>query len=146
MNKEPVFVDEYLPYLLARAGHIISNEFHAIVETSGVTLMEWRVMASLWGKDFVSVGELAVIVLSKQPTLTKLVIRMEMNGWVKRFAAIQDKRQSLVSLTDIGRAKVEPLIEQARQHEDGWVQRLDQHEMILFKELLSKMIPLKKED
>ena len=73
MTNSAGFVDDYLAYLLARASHLISSEFHAVVEASGLSLMEWRVMASLSGKDSLSINELASIVLAKQPTVTKLV-------------------------------------------------------------------------
>ena len=111
------FVDDYLAYLLARASHLISSEFHAVVEASGLSLMEWRVMASLSGKDSLSIQELADIVLAKQPTVTKLVGRMQEAGWVLRCDAAHDRRQSLVSLTAAGRDKVRGLLQKARQHE-----------------------------
>ena len=111
------FVDDYLAYLLARASHLISSEFHAVVEASGLSLMEWRVMASLSGKESLSINELADIVLAKQPTVTKLVGRMQESGWVTRSDATHDKRQSLVKLTAAGRRKVQPLLVQAKAHE-----------------------------
>jgi DNA-binding MarR family transcriptional regulator len=111
------FVDDYLAYLLARASHLISSEFHEVVEASGLSLMEWRIMASLSGKSALSISELADIVLAKQPTVTKLVGRMQAAGWVLRCDADHDKRQSLVSLTAHGREKVKPLLRQARLHE-----------------------------
>lgn len=117
MSSAPGFVDDYLAYLLARASHLISSEFHAVVEAQGLSLMEWRVMASLSGKVALSVGELANIVLAKQPTVTKLVGRMAEAGWVQRTDASHDKRQSLVSLTLVGCHKVKPLLALAQAHE-----------------------------
>lgn len=69
-----------------------------------------------------SINELASIVLAKQPTVTKLVGRMQDAGWVKRCDAAHDKRQSLVSLTAAGRRKVLPLLKlpllkQVKAHE-----------------------------
>ncbi len=117
MTSSPGFVDDYLAYLLARASHLISSEFHAVVEANGLSLMGGRVMASLSGKDSLSINELASIVLAKQPTVTKLVGRMQEAGWVKRSDAAHDKRQSLVRLTAAGRRKVQPLLKQAKAHE-----------------------------
>lgn len=134
------FVDDYLAYLLARASHLISSEFHAVVEASGLSLMEWRVMASLSGKPSLSVGELADIVLAKQPTVTKLVGRMEEAGWVRRVDATHDKRQSLVSLTPIGQRKVKPLLDKARAHEQGVVSELGTCEADRLKQLLMQLI------
>ena len=134
------FVDDYLAYLLARASHLISSEFHAVVEASGLSLMEWRVMASLSGKDALSVGELADIVLAKQPTVTKLVGRMQEAGWVRRVDAAQDKRQSLVSLTPAGQRKVRPLLAKASAHEAGVVAELGEPATDQLKQVLMRLI------
>ncbi len=140
MGSAPGFVDDYLAYLLARASHLISSEFHAVVEANGLSLMEWRVMASLSGKDALSVGELANIVLAKQPTVTKLVGRMEDAGWVKRVDAPHDKRQSLVSLTPAGQRKVKPLLDQARAHEAQVMADIGTAEVAQLKRTLEKII------
>ena len=140
MNGTPGFVDDYLAYLLACASHLISSEFHAMVEASGLSLMEWRVMASLSGKDALSVGELADIVLAKQPTVTKLVGRMAEAGWVQRVDAPHDKRQSLVSLTPGGHRKVKPLLNQARLHEAQVITEIGADEVTLLKRTLEQLI------
>ncbi len=136
------FVDDYLAYLLARASHRISSEFHEVVEASGLSLMEWRVMASLSGKDSLSVGDLAEIVLAKQPTVTKLVGRMQTQGWVTRCDAAHDKRQSLVSLTALGRRKVSPLLRQASQHEQRVMADFGPDEAAHLKAMLQRLIAL----
>lgn len=140
MSETPGFVDDYLAYLLARASHLISSEFHAVVEASGLSLLEWRVMASLSGKEALSVGELADIVLAKQPTVTKLVGRMAEAGWVQRVDAPHDKRQSLVSLTPVGHRKVQPLLTQARVHEAQVMTEIGADEVTLLKRTLEQLI------
>jgi DNA-binding MarR family transcriptional regulator len=136
------FVDDYLAYLLARASHLISSEFHAVVEASGLSLMEWRVMASLSGKAALSISELADIVLAKQPTVTKLVGRMQAAGWVLRQDAEHDKRQSLVHLTAAGRHKVRGLLRQAQAHEARVMADFGPDEAALLKRTLQRLIAL----
>lgn len=138
------FVDDYLAYLLARSSHLISNEFHRVVQSKGLSLMEWRVMASLWGKEPLSIGELAELVLAKQPTLTKLVGRMSQTGWVNRVDSVFDKRQSLVSLTAQGQFKVEPLITLAKTHEAGIVSEIGGAELEQLKLQLKEIIAMHK--
>ena len=137
------FVDDYLAYLLARASHLISSEFHAVVEASGLSLMAWRVMASLSGKDALSVGELSDIVLAKQPTVTKLVGRMADAGWVQRIDAPHDKRQSLVSLTPAGHRKVKPLLTQARAHEAQVMADIGVADAAQLKRVLERLIAMR---
>mgnify|MGYP000060523270 CR=1 FL=1 len=120
------FVDSYLPYLLARASFMISSEFHAEVEAAGLTVSEWRILASLSGVQRRTVGELADIVLAKQPTLTKMVMRMASENLVKRTPCTQDKRQAWVSLTAAGQKVVKPLLKKAASHEQKILQSLGQ--------------------
>ena len=134
------FVDGYLAYLLARASHLISSEFHAVVEASGLSLLEWRVMAGLSGKEALSISELADIVLAKQPTVTKLVGRMQGAGWLTRSDAPHDKRQSLVRLTPAGRRKVAPLLAQAKAHEASVMAEFGEDQSARLKRVLERLI------
>src|SRR3954471_17706471 len=74
------FVDDYLPALLAQASQLISSEFHAVARQQGFSVSEWRVMASLAGGEPISIGQLAQVTVTKQPTVTRLLDRMESKG------------------------------------------------------------------
>ncbi|MCU0957095.1 MAG: MarR family winged helix-turn-helix transcriptional regulator [Hydrogenophaga sp.] len=113
----PGFVEDYLAYLLARASHRISAEFHAEVAACGLSVLEWRVLASLAGGNSLGVGELSDTVLAQQPTLTKLLGRMERQGLVHRRTGARDRRRTTVTLTEEGLRVVTPLLERARAHE-----------------------------
>lgn len=111
------FVDDYLPALLAQASQLISAEFHKVARERGFSVSEWRVMASLSDGQAVSIGELAQVTVSKQPTVTRLLDRMEARGEVERLPHASDRRITLVRITPKGRHSVKHLIELARSHE-----------------------------
>jgi len=136
---EKEFVDSYLPYLLARASFSISSEFHAQVEAAGFTVSEWRILASLSGVKQRTVGELADIVLAKQPTVTKMVLRMVDQGLVMRTACTQDKRQAWVSLTLKGKKRVTPLLKKAAIHEKSVLSELGELQSHELKSILQKL-------
>jgi DNA-binding MarR family transcriptional regulator len=136
---EKEFVDSYLPYLLARASFSISSEFHAQVEAAGFTVSEWRILASLSGVKQRTVGELAEIVLAKQPTVTKMVLRMVDQGLVMRTACTQDKRQAWVSLTLKGKKRVTPLLKKAAIHEKSVLSELGEQQSHELKSILQKL-------
>ena len=137
---EKEFVDSYLPYLLARASFSISSEFHAQVEAAGFTVSEWRILASLSGVKQRTVGELADIVLAKQPTVTKIVLRMADQGLVMRTACTQDKRQAWVSLTTKGKKTVQPILKNAALHEKQILESLGDVQSKALKVILQKLI------
>jgi len=112
----PVFIESYLAYLLARASHLVSGEFHKRLEAQRVPVMTWRVLAALWDGPK-SAREVADIILQKQPTVSKLLERLERQGLLSRETDAGDRRRIAVSLTDSGRALAGPLIESARSHE-----------------------------
>ena len=137
---EKEFGDSYLPYLLARAIFSISSEFHAQVEAAGFAVSEWRILASLSGVKQRTVGELADIVLAKQPTVTKMVLRMVDQGLVMRTACTQDKRQAWVSLTLKGKKRVTPLLKKAALHEKQVLSSLGDTQSHALKSILQKLI------
>jgi DNA-binding MarR family transcriptional regulator len=111
------FVDDYLPALLAQASHLISGEFHRVVNDHGFNVSEWRVLASLAGGDPASIGRLAAVTVMKQPTVTRVLDRMEASGHVERIANPGDRRFTLVRITPAGSRLVARLIRLARAHE-----------------------------
>ncbi|UIF91016.1 MarR family winged helix-turn-helix transcriptional regulator [Cupriavidus sp. UYPR2.512] len=114
---EDDFVDNYTPGLLAQASQLISGEFHAIVQANGFTISDWRVLATLSGGKSISIGELAQISVTKQPTVTRLLDRMEAQGYVKRIPHETDRRITLVRITPRGQKLTSNLIAQALLHE-----------------------------
>ena len=111
------FIDGYLAYLLARASHQVSREFHRELKPYGLSVIEWRVLATLEGSDGCSLGEVAEAVLFKQPTITKLIDRMERDGWVRRLPGAGDRRRIRIVMTDRGHRVVGELLAKAKQHE-----------------------------
>ena len=114
---KPSFVQDYLPALLAQASELISSEFHAVARAHGFSVAEWRVLASLADGRPLSIGQLAQATLTKQPTLTRLLDRMEARGQVRRLPHDSDRRVTLIQTTSVGARTVEALMKRAREHE-----------------------------
>jgi DNA-binding MarR family transcriptional regulator len=133
-------LDDYLSYLLARASHAVAGEFHREVAAAGLTVLEWRVLATLADGRACSVGQVASIVLAQQSTVAKLLKRMEADGRVVRSAGETDRRQSLVTITRAGRAEVRRLLQRSKRHEHAIVERLSTAEAAALKESLRRLI------
>lgn len=111
------FVETYLPALLAQASRLISAEFHEVAQTSGFSVTEWRILATLTGSEGMSIGGLAQVSVTKQPTVTRLLDRMEAKGYVARFDHDTDRRVTMVKITPKGHTIVAELIAKAKEHE-----------------------------
>lgn len=133
------FVDNYLGYLLGQANHALYKDFDAQVRAAGLSSIEWRVLATLHDGAPLTVSALAREVLSKQPTVTKLVRRMVEQGWLELLADSTDQRRTLVAVTAAGRRLVKPLVQRARSHEARLLQALGAREVAALKQLLNKL-------
>lgn len=136
------FVDDYLPALLAQASHLISGEFHRVATALGVTVSEWRVLATLAGNEPMSIGRIAQITTIKQPTVTRVLDRMQAKGRVERMVNDGDRRITLVRITPAGTKVVAKLIALARQHEQRVLQPFGVERSQTLKSTLQAIIEL----
>ena len=134
------FIDDYLAYLLARASHLISAEFHVIVRRARLPVQQWRVLATLADGQALSIGEVAAIVLIPQSTLTRVAERMVRAGLLLRAADEADRRITRVRLSAKGLKLAGPLVEQARAHEAAVVQALGAADARTLKRILGRLI------
>ncbi|CAN5514583.1 MarR family transcriptional regulator [soil metagenome] len=141
-NEKPVFVDDYFAALLAQASQLISAEFHKVVVGSGLSVPEWRMLATLAGGRSMSLGRLAQISVTKQPTVSRLLDRMEQRAYVERVADEEDRRITRVRITPQGQQVVSTLIEQARKHEKKVLSALDMEQAQQLKATLQRIIEL----
>jgi DNA-binding MarR family transcriptional regulator len=136
------FVDGYLGYLLGQANHALYKDFDAHVRAAGLSSIEWRVLATLHDGPPLTVSQLAHEVLSKQPTVTKLVQRMHDQGWLAFKSDPADQRRTLVCVSAAGRRLVQPLVDKARAHESALLSALPAGEKAALKKTLLKLASL----
>ncbi len=134
------FVHRHLPYLLARASHALWQGFEPQVKAAGLNSLEWRVLATLSDSAPLTVGELALEVLAKQPTLTKSLDRLSTQGWVQRRTDAGDARRARVALTAAGRRKVAPLIAAAESHQRLRLRALDVESDAALRDALTPLV------
>jgi MarR family transcriptional regulator, organic hydroperoxide resistance regulator len=134
------FIDDYLLYLLARASHLISAEFHEQLRRRGISVPVWRVLASLVGSSGETVTGLAETCLLQQPTMTKLLDRMVRDGLVRRSQDTRDRRVVRVALTARGEMIASELVQAAKLHEVEVLARHPEAEAIAIKTLLRAIV------
>ena len=137
---EKRFADNYLLYLLARASTEVSKQFHSRLKQHCLQVSEWRVLASLSDGDGMTVGELAARALQRQPTMTKIVSRMEISGLVRRQKSSDDRRRVQVFITDNGRQRISAALKDAIAHEAEVLSDYTQKEASDLKTILRNLL------
>jgi DNA-binding MarR family transcriptional regulator len=135
----PQFFENYLGYLLARAELEANKPFHDHLKTKGISLMTWRVLASIRNEP-TSVNELAKRVLVNQSTLSKALDRFERDELLSRARDSKQHRRINVSITTKGKELIDNLIPIAREHEERAFQYMSAEEKLNLKTMLQKLI------
>ena len=130
------FTDDYLLYLLAQASAEASAQFHGELKQRQIPVLNWRIVASLYPENALTIGALASHALANQTTLTRAVDRMEASGLVRREPSKSDRRQVLVTLTPRGSELADQLTALAKAHEASILEKCSAAEIDALKRAL----------
>mgnify|MGYP001120958451 CR=1 FL=1 len=133
------FTDDYLLYLLAQASAAASHQFHAELAARNIAVSTWRILASLYPDRALSIGELASECIFVQPTLTRMVDRLEASGEVMRSSGGDDRRRVQVRLTASGQALAAQLVAEAKAHERRICGSYSSREIEILKDTLKNL-------
>ena len=92
-------LEDYVLYNLVRTSATYNEEMSKALKRFRLDTMKWRILMLLNDRSPSSVGELARRSVTKMPTLTRVLIRMEDEGLIVRQARAGDKRVVQVTMT-----------------------------------------------
>lgn len=97
---EPGFaLEDYVLYNLVRSAATYNSEMAKALKQYRLDTTKWRVLMLLHDRSPSSVGEIARRSVTKLPTLTRVLDRMEAEGLIMRKASAGDKRIIQVMMT-----------------------------------------------
>ena len=132
-------LDDYLPYLLNRAGARIATSFGEEVRPLGASLQMWRVLAALRARDGRRMGDLAVTTSIELSTLTRLVDGMERKGLVARRRDGRDARVVTLHSTAPGKRMTQKILPIAERYETVALEGFSEAEATRLKTALRRL-------
>lgn len=135
----PLRLDDYLPYLINRAGVSLALRFGTDLRNAGITLQDWRVLAALRERDGLRLTELAARTSIEVSTLSRMVSGLEATGRVRRDRDSGDARAIAIRLTEAGAALTATLIPAAAMLERTALTGLSDAEASQLKSLLHRV-------
>jgi DNA-binding MarR family transcriptional regulator len=85
------------------------------------TLSQLSALATVNKCGPLSAGEIAAVERVQPPSMTKILAALETSGWVARASHPDDRRQSIISITDAGR---QLMAEETRARDEWLAERL----------------------
>lgn len=81
----------------------MTKVYKPLLKTLGLTYPQYLVMLVLWERDDQRVSDIGVLLYLDSGTLTPMLKKLEVLGFVERTRSKEDERQVIVSLTNAGR-------------------------------------------
>ncbi|MGM9401660.1 homoprotocatechuate degradation operon regulator HpaR [uncultured Aliiroseovarius sp.] len=95
-----------LPISLLRAREVVMQPIRDMLGELGLTEQKWRILRTLDELGEVEQSTIAKEACLLLPSLTRILRGMEADGLISRQSDAKDKRRTLVTITDKGRAIV----------------------------------------
>ncbi len=132
-------LEQAVPYLLARTGARMGGAFAKAIKPSGLSLVEWRVCASLNHRPGQTLSQLSLNASVDISALSRLIDRLIAQGQVERQRSDQDARALHLLLTKEGKRLTNSLVPLARRYEDTAVAGFTEAEIVQLRDMLHRI-------
>lgn len=132
-------LQNFLPYLLNRAGLRVGLMFSRDIEPFGITLPMWRVLVELRHNGDHRLGELSERTSIDMSTLSRLLVAMQRKNLIVRRRSGQDGRALSLTLTPRGHALTDRIVPHATLYETAAMDGMTASEVALLKDLLKRV-------
>lgn len=139
---EPVFED-FLPYLIAQLAHTLNNDLIDKLRRYRINIARWRILAALAMGEGIAITEIMDRAMLQQSALSRMLMKMEKEGYVRRTPRRENTRVVEVYMTAKGRELFDALDAVVRRRQnrllDGFSKKETDEAFTLLRRLLQNM-------
>ena len=95
--------DDFMPHLISRLAYELHNDLIEKLRQEGINATRWRILAVLSMGDGITINEIIDRAMMQQSALSRALMKMEAEDYVRRVSRRDDARYVEVFLTDKGR-------------------------------------------
>ncbi|MDR7317520.1 MarR family transcriptional regulator [Brevibacillus nitrificans] len=132
-------LDDAVGFLINNTGRSMTRFLTSAFSHLDVTTEQWSVLKSLEEEDRLTIKELSSRVGKDQANVTRISDLLERKGYLVRQPNPEDKRSSLVCLTEAGREITKQLIPIDEHVHEVALRGISEEEIAFLKQLLSKI-------
>jgi DNA-binding MarR family transcriptional regulator len=118
----------FLPHLIARLAYQLNADLIEKLRLEGINLARWRILAVLAMGDGITISEIVDRAMMQQSALSRVLMTMEAEEYVRRVPRRDDGRYVDVFLTEKGRALFNSLDTVVRRRQNRLLKGFSQQE------------------
>ena len=133
-------LDDLLPYLMNRLVSRLNQNLGERLRRRGHSFQDWRILAVLAAHDGITLSQLAEATVIPQPTVSRLVARLERQKLLRRRPGARDARFIHAWITPRGRAAYRRMLPLAVDEYRGAIAGFDRAETEWLRRATLRMI------
>jgi MarR family transcriptional regulator, organic hydroperoxide resistance regulator len=137
---EVVSFEGFLPHQIARLAYLLNLDLVEKLRHEGINVARWRILAVLAMGDGITISEIIDRAMMQQSALSRVLMTMEEEEYVRRVPRRDDGRYVDVFLTDKGRALFNSLDPVVRRRQNRLLRGFSQQETDAASALLRRLI------
>ena len=99
-SKLPPFLEEALGFNIYRTAQLFRRELIDALKEYRLTPEQWQILAALWTtSDELTQQEISNLTLKEKQTVSRIIQRLERDGWITKTVSKDDARAFIVRLT-----------------------------------------------
>ncbi|MFH2092423.1 MAG: MarR family transcriptional regulator [Pseudomonadota bacterium] len=140
MSKLPDDVPDCMVFLLAKAYQKSHAHFKNQLKPYDLTNLQHLVLEGLWYSQGMTAAQLGKFLILDKATLSGVLDRMAMAGWIEKKPGLNDRRQLAIFTTSKADALKKSLIKERQKANETILKNFSLEERLLFKRLLIDVI------
>jgi DNA-binding MarR family transcriptional regulator len=140
MATDAVSFENFLPYQVTRLAHLLNQDLVEKLRLEGINLARWRILAVLAMGDGITISEIIDRAMMQQSALSRVLMTMEEEEYVKRVPRHEDARYVDVFLTEKGRSLFNTLDPVVRRRQNRLLQGFSPQETDAALALMRRLI------
>lgn len=130
---------------LLRAFHKIRTDETTYITSFGITMNQFFVLEVLYHRGDLNIGSITKLIMSTPGNVTVVVKNLKRDGYITSLQDPNDKRASILSITQKGKDVIEELFPGHAKNFERYFHGLDEEETVELFRLLRKLYKTKDE-
>ncbi|MDR1770415.1 MAG: MarR family transcriptional regulator [Hungatella sp.] len=133
-------LDDCIAFVTCKSAKDLADSLEKRLNNFNITRSQWIALYYIKNNDMITQRQLADKMSLKEPSVVRLIDKMERYGWVNRISSNDDKRMKFLILTDSGKEIETAMLDVAEKFKSDVLNGISFEDLDVFKATLNKML------
>ncbi|PJJ27593.1 MarR family winged helix-turn-helix transcriptional regulator [Lacrimispora celerecrescens] len=133
-------LDDCIAFVTCKGAKDLADTLEKRLNNFNITRSQWIALYYIKNNNMITQKQLADKMSLKEPSVVRLLDKMELYGWVNRISSNDDKRMKFLILTESGKDIETAMLDVAEKFKSDVLDGISPEDLDVFKSTLNKML------